>query len=99
MESKAQINSNTSEHSYPSSYEGNHNQVEFAKLLNQINLGFAQIHSKTVRNEKFVKQLETLNLEGSNAIQRLRLQIKDIMPRLDSNEMVKRLETENDQLR
>lgn len=41
MEIKAQIHSNPSEHSYPSAHESNHTQVEFAKLLSQVNLGFA----------------------------------------------------------
>ena len=48
------------------------------KLINQLNLGFAQIHTKAVRNEKQYKQLEQLTKESLIGIQKLRIQIKDV---------------------
>jgi hypothetical protein len=46
---------------------------DIPKLVNQLNLGFAQIHAKAVRNEKQYKQLESLTKESLVAIHKLRL--------------------------
>lgn len=52
-----------SERSYPS-INSSETQPDLNKLLSQLNLGFAQIHTKAVKNDKHFEQLESLTKES-----------------------------------
>jgi len=76
--------------------------LETSKLINQLNLGFAQIHTKAIRNEKQFKQLEQLTKESLVATKQLSQQIKEAAkcgPETTQSEIVSRLRTELAQLK
>lgn len=47
------------------------------KLLTQLGLGFAQIHSKTVRNDQQYKHLESLTKESLQKAQKLKTVLRE----------------------
>lgn len=82
------LNPNPSERSYPS-MQGSDGQSEIAKLINQLQLGFAQIHTKAIKNEKQYSLLEQLTKESLGSIQKLRQQVRQTMNPTSNDEIVR----------